>query len=377
MPISTPNMNLPNPVPGIDAGIGYALSLQSCFLLVDQHNHSSGNGQQIQPNGLNISSDLSFLSNNATSLRTVRFASQITAIPSSGFDVGCLYVTGNELYYNDVSGGHQVPITNNGNVNAGAGSITGMTGTTTVAYVAGTFKFQSATNIAANIDAQTYVLRNSTASSHGLTLQAPVLSTDYSITLPALPGSVSLMALDAAGNISAPYSISGGLNASVLTAASITATQIAPATIIEANMAPLSVGTPELIAGSVTQVKRAAATYAISSSSGVQTLNGGLVAIAGLSSSITTVGRPVVILLTGNGTAGASIQVTGGNADFQILRNSSVIQQFNIAGNVNLPPSVISYVETPPAGVNIYTLVARVNSSSSTVSNVSLVAYEL
>src|ERR1700744_5485366 len=116
----TPNMSLPNPNPGIDQGPDYANNVYASFVLVDQHNHSPGYGVLIQPNGLNITSDLSFTGtgstpNNATQLRSVRFTEQLTAFTSAS-DVGCLNelkVAGNgELFYID-SSQNQVQLTSN------------------------------------------------------------------------------------------------------------------------------------------------------------------------------------------------------------------------------------------------------------------------
>lgn len=212
-------MNLVVPGVGVEPGPAWANDINADLSILDGHNHSAGQGVQIQPNGININSDLPFNDNNATMLRSVRFSAQGSPIPNSGSDVGCLYVSGNEIYYNDVSGGNQVKITNNGSVNAGAGSISGLpSGTASASFSAGTFIWQSATNTAANMDARSYVFRNSSAGSKGLTLNPPnAMAADYSLTLPALPGSQSFMTVDVSGNMSGYASISGGLTGTNIT----------------------------------------------------------------------------------------------------------------------------------------------------------------
>lgn len=223
----SPNMNLPVPIPGITPGPSWAADINASFIQIDSHNHSFGQGVQIQPNGININADLSFNSNNATALRTARFTAQGTPITSAPPDIGALYVSGNELYYNDVSGGNQVKITTNGSVNSGAGSITGLpSGTASASFSAGTFIWQSATNTAANMDARNYILRNSTANSKGLTLSPPpAMASNISETLPQIPGSTSFMVMDSSGNMSTP------------TVYPLTSAGIASATITSANLA--------------------------------------------------------------------------------------------------------------------------------------------
>ena len=117
----TPNMQLPNPVAGVDPGPDYADNIQSSFDIIDGHNHSAGNGVLINPNGLNINADLPFGGNNATALRSSRFIPQPAPL-SLATDLGCLYVSGVDLYYND-GNGNQIKITASGTVNATSSGI--------------------------------------------------------------------------------------------------------------------------------------------------------------------------------------------------------------------------------------------------------------
>src|SRR4051812_5012966 len=98
---TSPNMLLPIPGVGLTDGPTFATDINYCLTIIDSHNHSSGNGVQITPAGININSDLSFGSNNAISLRTARYTSQASLIPASGSDLDCVYVSGVDLYYND------------------------------------------------------------------------------------------------------------------------------------------------------------------------------------------------------------------------------------------------------------------------------------
>lgn len=198
---SSANMNLPIPVVGVDPGPDYALNIDNCLALLDAHDHSVGKGVQITPSGLNINSDLSFLQNNAIALRSSRYSPQSVAL-SLPADLGCVYVAGLDLYYNDVSG-NQIRITQGGSVAGSTGTITGLpSGTASASYAAGTFVFQSATNVGANIDGRNFILRNNVVSSKGLTLSPPnAMSSDYTITLPALPAVKGIVTLNSSGTM--------------------------------------------------------------------------------------------------------------------------------------------------------------------------------
>lgn len=199
--IITPNMSLPNPVPTMAPGPAWAQYIQSCFIDIDAHDHSLGKGVQITPNGLNISSDLPFNSNNATVLRSVRFIAQSAPL-SLPTDIGALYESGVDLYYND-GAGNQIRITQGGSVTGATGTITGLpSGTASASYAAGTFTFQSATNTPANLDVGNIIIRNDTLNSHGLTLAPPnALAADYEITFPLLPAVKGIVTLNSSGTM--------------------------------------------------------------------------------------------------------------------------------------------------------------------------------
>lgn len=346
----TPNMNLAIPLPGITPGPQWAQLQYGAYMAIDSHNHSSGQGVQIQPNGLNINSDLAFQTNNATQLRTTRFTS-LGSAPSNATDIGALSVVGNELYYNDVTGGHSFAITSNGSVNAGAGSITGLpSGTASATYSTGTFVWQSATNVAANMDAQSYILRNSGASSSGLTLKAPTLSANTSQTLPQTPASQGFMTMDASGNMGA---------STIAVANGIT----------RPNLAPVG--------------------QQISSSCGVFSTTS-TAAVTNLSVTITTSGRPVMLMLqsdgTGNNSTIGSSKSASGQTSFVLNLNRGLTEvatyQINTdnigSSNVATTGPSISHLDTPSAGTYTYTVsVGAISSDTVNVNYMVLVAYEL
>ncbi len=204
----SPNMNLVVPVPGVAPGPTWAQDLNASLTIVDAHNHSPGSGVQINPVGLNINADLTFQSNNATVLRSARFNPNSAPLSGSS-DLGCIYESGVDLYYND-GAGNQIRITSGGSVAGASGTITGLpSGTASAAYqsASGTFQFQQATSTAANIDGGSLVIRypGSYPSPTGnyILLTAPSsLSSGYQITLPALPGANSALVMNSSGVIS-------------------------------------------------------------------------------------------------------------------------------------------------------------------------------
>jgi hypothetical protein len=221
----SPDMNLPIPVPGVDPGPDYANNINSCFSLIDQHNHASGNGVQINPSGININNDLPFNNNNATLLRSVRFSVQPSAL-SLATDLGCIYVSGVDLWYNDENG-NQIKITSGGVVNATSSGIS--SGTATASFIAGVLVVNSSSSSPANIQAGSLLMGNSGSLANFLTLSPPTLSSSYTLTLPTVPvGSTAFMTLDTSGNMGASVSTSGGIIDSMIATGTLTADKFAP-----------------------------------------------------------------------------------------------------------------------------------------------------
>lgn len=205
MSTTSPNMNLTIPTVGETVGPTYAQQINASLSLIDLHNHSSGNGVQITPSGLNINADLSFGSNNATSLRSSRYSAQSAPLALST-DVNCLYVSGVDLYYND-GNGNRIRVTASGGVNGTPGSITNLVSPASATYVSGsqTFVWQSNANVAANMDVGSVLLRNLTVSSNSVTLSPPSpIASSYTIVLPTLPASRTFLTIDNLGNMQAP-----------------------------------------------------------------------------------------------------------------------------------------------------------------------------
>lgn len=201
----SPNMGMPVPNVGVDPGPDWANNINSSLSIIDGHNHSLGEGVQITPDGLNISSDLSFEGNNATVVRSVRFLSQISPLVGISPDLDCIFVSGVDLYYND-GNGNTVRITQAGSIAGTPGSISGLVAPASASYsaISSTFIWESGVNIAAGMDNGPVTIRNFNVSSNGITLQAPnSIPADISYTLPAiLPTQSGFLKSDSSGTMS-------------------------------------------------------------------------------------------------------------------------------------------------------------------------------
>jgi hypothetical protein len=364
---TSPNMQLQIPTVGLEAGPQYATDVNNSLTIIDGHNHSAGSGVLINPSGININSDLPINGNSLTLIFTARFQSQTLPIPNTAPNIGCIYVAGNELYYNDFSGGHSVQITNNGSVNAGAGSITGLpSGTAGVTFAGSTYVFQSATNTAATIDVASVILRNTTPSSFGLTLSPPnALGSNYTVTLPGLPGVTSVMTLDASGNMGTVTYDQVGQNMTSVGANAIQVTTTRP------------VGT--VVGTGGVAISASCGNYVTSSTS--------FTIITNLSVGLTTSGRPVMLVLQDDASGSQSFiaQNTGGaspiNMNFAFFRDSSqitntVLVQANGQSGGTFPAN-LTQVDVPPAGSHTYTMQVKVVADQVAVNHAVLVAYEL
>lgn len=197
------NMSLPIPVVGVDPGPQYGYDLNDCLTIVDGHNHSPGSGSPIVTSGISINADLSFNSFNATALLSTRYTAQVS--PLAGIaDKGCVYVSGVDLYYNDISG-NQIRMTQGGSIAGPTGTITGLASPASASYISATqtFQWQSGINIAANMDMGALLIRNLSLLSNAITVQAPAsLPADYTLTLPSEnPTTLGALSADATGNL--------------------------------------------------------------------------------------------------------------------------------------------------------------------------------
>lgn len=339
--MSTTTTNMLLTVPGVatEPGPEYASQINGDLNIIDAHDHSTGKGVPVTPSGININANLPFNGNNAVTLRSTRFQAQGTPLTSTASsDIGCTYVSGVDLYYNDLSG-NQIRLTQGGGVAGAAGSITNLASPATAEYVSASSKFvwQSDVNVAATMDFRSAILRNAGAGSFGLTLQAPTLSSNYSLTLPSLPAATNFMTVDNAGNMGANIAVANG----------------------------------------ITRTMQAAVGQATSSTSGayVQTASS---TTPVLSLSLTTTGRPVMLMLQSAGATPTTFSYFS-SIRFSFARDSSAISVVDVTSpaSLNVFPSSFQHLDAPAAGTYVYSFRASVSSGAFLMQAVQLVAWEL
>ncbi len=376
----SPNMNLVLPGVGVTPGPTYASDLNSSLTILDSHNHSAGSGVQITPNGMNISSDLSMGSNNLTLIRSLRLSNQGSPLALAS-DLGCVYESGGNLYFNNSTGG-QVQITSGTSVNSGAGSITGMTAGVSVVYSAGVFTFQSAANVAANLDIQSIVLRNSSASSNGMTVFPPAtMAADFTITLPTIPASGTKF-VRMSGN-----GTDGAMNASVE---------------VDSSTIEISTNVLQVKNSGITQPKLYTRTFAQSVAAGNVAANTGATQFSftsttlvdtGVNCTIVTTGRPVLIIIgaaSGNtGQSGNNIahlwQNNSAQGFLQVQRDGSEVWSTKFGYQGGSDPAVflplLQCVDVPSAASHVYTLFAYLGNHNGSTGGeawgMALTAFEL
>lgn len=218
---TTPNMNLPVPVPGTTPGPDWATQVVADMNIIDSHDHTNGKGVPITPDGMNVNADLPLNDNNLTEARSLRMANQSAALVLPT-DLLCVYVLEGDLYYID-SAGNNVRITQGGTVTGSTGTITGLpSGTASAAFAAGTFTWEAATNTPATMAVGPLVIGRSAAGSKTVTITPNAAqASNYDTTLPAaLPSATSIVTIDASGN----YGYSNTLNVGFMPIGSVIAT---------------------------------------------------------------------------------------------------------------------------------------------------------
>lgn len=346
--VLSPNMNLPIPGVGTEAGPQYAFDINSALTLIDQHNHTPGYGEQIPSAGLNINSALTFNNQQAIDLQATVFTPQ-----SSVSTLNALYVSGIDLYFNDGNGDPAIQITKNGAVNATSSGI--VSGTASAGFVTGVLVVDSAPNTPADIQVGSVLLGNTVALSNFLTLSPPAaMASNFTITLPNLPASTSFLTIDTSGNVADNVSLTAG----------------------------------------ITRSMQAAVGQQISSSCGTYTVtgDGSYHNITNLTVTLTTSGRPVMLMLIPDGginDANLQYQQTAGaNNIIRIDRDSSAadylfgLNMINVSGTgtpyIVVPPSIISTMDVVSAGTHTYIVAVKPNNGFIfNANNIKLLAYEL
>jgi hypothetical protein len=376
----TPLMQLPNPTPGVDPGPDYANNLQASLNIIDQHNHSPGSGNIINPNGININTDLAFNSNNATLLRSTRFVPQASPLALST-DLGCLYVSGVDLYYNPANSTTGIQITSGGSVNATSSGIA--SGTATASFSGGVLVVDSNTATPANIQGGSLLLGNNVANSKYLTLSPPSsMAANYSLVLPSIPASTQFLTLDTSGNIATAT----GVQANQIATGAIAANQIAPNSLSDSQVAVGGIGTASLANNSVTPAKLSALNTSGVVWSTSSTTSSTFANVSGGSTTITVSGlRPVLISLDVT-SANSALTVVSASSGGQVIGNLRITTSNTVffltyeleglagstVGTTSGYPIANTLIDIPPAGSYTVTLAINVTAPGGGTSTLSL-----
>lgn len=365
---NSPNMNFPVPSVANEPGPQYANDINQALMTLDGHNHNPGFGVPIGSQGLNLLTDLTFNINNATSLRTARF---ISTTATSGTDIGCVYVKGVDLFYNDLNA-NVVRITQNGGL-ASTATFIGNISTTAITSAAGptpatsgfirmnnNSDFVSWRNAANNADDRIYFDNNDNlrvignvnggVTTYGLNLLDQVAgkqvlitsinnTSAYTATFPTNPPTSSMPI---------SMSVSGGLTSQAITR-------------------------PQL--PNVGQI--------ISQSCGAYTSTTASYLTVGPNfCTISTNGRPVMCIVQPDGTNNDSSFSNSGNftgISFRVLRNTTLVArtEYSVASNTNIPPNLM-FMDLPTASSSYtYYFQMNANGALASVLNTVLAVYEL
>jgi hypothetical protein len=372
--------------------------LNECLDLIDQHDHSTGKGVKVTPAGFNVNQDFSINSYLLTDIAQLAINNLSGTQPTAASRI---YEYGGELYFNDGSA-NQVQLTSGGAINVAAlGTITGdySTSTADLTYVAAsqTFIFKQNATTTASINSGPITIYRNTAGSPYARIQQDASQSGNLVW--SLPSSYPLSTLPLKSSSAGVLSIAQILTADIgddqvttvkIPDSNITTAKIANLNVTTAKIADSNVTTAKIADLNVTRPKLVAVGQQVSGSSGTFSTNSAsYVDVTNLTVTITTTGRPVMIMVTNDGSGNDSyLSLSGPNAGgtgfVQTLRDASTIgvDQLSTANGISpfIPVGCLSKLDTPAAGTYTYKVQARTPNSPTTTVDfryAKLVAFEL
>lgn len=117
---STALMNLDLPTPTVTLGPLYAQMNNDAFQVIDLHDHSSGKGAKVKPNGMDINADLDIQQNNLLNVLSLKL-SPVGALLTGPTNTLKVYSYNGDLYYTN-SAGATVQITSGGSIVSPSGN---------------------------------------------------------------------------------------------------------------------------------------------------------------------------------------------------------------------------------------------------------------
>jgi hypothetical protein len=154
----------------------------------------------------------------------------------------------------------------------------------------------------------------------------------------------------------------GSITTADLANGAVTTAKIAALNITSALIAAGAVGTTQLAAASVTIPKLAASNTVVSSDSGnFSTSSLTPVNVTNLNATITTSGRPVLVVIQGSGSTNSFFAGTNSNLFVEIDRDGSTIAGYNLLGEASSTPLTslsvpanLFHIDAPSAGTHTY-----------------------
>jgi hypothetical protein len=214
------------------------------------------------------------------------------------------------------------------------------------------------------------------------TVTAVKLSSDAVTTVKILDSNVTTAKINDLAVTTAKINDLGVTTAKINDLA-VTAGKIAADAVTTAKILDSNITTAKIAAANVTRAKLESVGQQISSSSGnYNYASGGLGDVTNLSVAITTSGRPVMLILQSDGSGNVSnISNTTMDGYLQYKRDTTTIATFAVGsyGSSGSNKSFFhaTHVDTPAAGTYTYKVQANAGASSTYVTYVKLVAFEL
>lgn len=398
--MASPFMNLTIPVVGPSGTLGpqWAEDLNTDLDLLDQHDHSVGKGVKVTPAGFNVNQDFSMNSYLVTDIAQLAINNLSGTQPTAASRI---YEYGGELYFNDGSA-NQVQLTSGGAINVAAlGTITGdySTSTADLTYVDATktFIFKQSATVTANINSgPVTIYRNTAGSPYARIQQDASQSGNLVWSLPSsYPASTLPLKSSSAGVLSIAQILTADIADDQVTTvkipdSNITTAKIANLNVTEGKIAAAAVTTTKIADANVTRAKLVAVGQQVSASCGAFGSNSAsYVDVTNLTVTITTTGRPVVLMLQNDGSGNASyIALTGPNSGgvgfFQMFRDATSLGIDQMSTNNGIAPIIpvgaFNRIDVVAAGTYTYKVQVRTPSSPNTTVEVQyakLVAFEL
>ncbi len=373
--VNSPNMGFPVPGIATEPGPQYATDINQALLTIDSHDHSPGQGIPIGSQGINLQTDLTFNGMNATTLRTVRF---VSTTASSGTDVGCVYVKGVDLFYNDLNA-NVIRMTLNGGL-ATTGIFVGVISTTAIISsnagvpassgfirMVNNSDFVSWRNAANSGDDKVYFDSSDVFQVVGTGIQSDTVKLRDAVggkvvTHQAVSGS---SAYNVVWPVNPPLAATSAMPLIMSTSGSLIAQRLVRYQLPSAGQ----------------QISNSCATFSTSNTS--------LTDVTNLSVTLTTTGRPVMVFLQplNNSATGGIFQLSGTGSGVSggigFTRDVTDIVYFGLAAsaptNGAWPAGGFSFLDVPTAGSHTYKAQTKVDNATWTafVRELTLVAYEL